>query len=84
MTGTSLDPRSARKQRRLRAQRGLIIAWMVCFFAAPIVLWREWKILMEHGGITVGICAAAYIVFGVGFLWVFLSRYKKIAGEPDA
>jgi len=60
----------------------LIIASIVGFFAAPLVLFNDWKTISELGATTLLVCIVFYVIFGAGFLLFFLRRYKKIAREP--
>jgi len=69
-------------EQRLKAHKRLIIASIVGFFAAPLVLFNDWKSISDFGTATLVVCVSFYIIFSVGIFLFFLRRYKKIAREP--
>lgn len=70
------------RERRLKAQRTLMVWWVICFFAMPVILWNEWKTISKLGSATLAVCVMGYVVFGTGFFILFLQRYKRVAREP--
>jgi hypothetical protein len=75
------DKQQSIREQRLKVHRRLVIGWVICFFAMPVVLWNDWKTIFDLGATTLALCIASYVVFGGGFLLFFLHRYKKIASR---
>jgi hypothetical protein len=46
-------------------------------------LWKDWQTVFSFGSATRAACLTFYIVFGCGFLYFLLRRYKLAKGSGE-
>ena len=71
------------REQKMKAQRYLMIVWVISFCVMPIIDWNDSQRIFQLGTTAFAICAASYIIIAVGFFLFFLRKYKKIAKESE-
>jgi hypothetical protein len=77
------DKQKSIREQKMKAQRNLMIVWVISFCVMPIICWNDWQRIFQVGTTAFAICAASYVIIAVGFFLFFLRKYKKIAKENE-
>jgi hypothetical protein len=77
------DKQKSIREQKMKAQRNLMIVWVISFCLMPVICWNDWQRIFQVGTVAFAICAASYVIFAVGFFLFFLFIYKKIAKENE-